>query len=340
MNINGKVSPVVLVLVGAVLLGLILVLISWVAPVLTPILVACFMAALAAPFYSWLLKKGVKSSLALILLIVALVAAVLAIAGLLWLSASRLLEGISYYQSAIEEGESAIGDLLAMLGITEATLTDMFTGEKLATVLVAVVGAIAGFVGDLLFGLVLVAFLLVDSKRLVNLATNMLSDRPFFGKLPEIAGTVVTYFGIRTRLNMLTGLGFGLMLLVLGVDYAILWGVLAFVLSYVPYIGLFTAMIAPVILAYAESGLVTAVIVVVGVILINTAIESIVEPRFTGKTLKLSPAVVMVSFFVWGWLLGPTGALLSMPITVTLMLVTGEDEHTKWISKIIGTEEK
>ena len=116
-------------------------------------------------------------------------------------------------------------------------------------------------------------------------------------------------------MKVLRGRLVGVLVRDLGVDYALLWGLMAFILSYVPYIGLFTAAVPPTILALAEHGLTRALIVVVGVILINLAIENIVEPQLTGKTLKLSPTVVVLSFFFWAWLLGPTGALLSMPIT-------------------------
>ena len=173
----------------------------------------------------------------------------------------------------------------------------------------------------------------------MNLATSELEARPFFGKLPEIANSAVTYFGVRTRLNLVTGLVFGLLLWILGVDYAILWGAMAFVLSYIPYIGLLTATIPPVILALAEFGPGMALAVAAGSIVINLAIENIIEPRLTGKTLKLSPVMVLIGFFFFGWLLGSTGAILSMPIMVTIMLVMGADKRTEWIARIIGTEE-
>ena len=337
MTVTQKIPSLFAVLIGAVFVGILLVLISWGAEVLTPIMVAGFMAALAAPLYFWLQKRNVSSTLSLVILIVVLVAAVLALAGLLYMSANRFLTALGSYQAQVEGAESAISDLLSSFGITQSTLTDAFSGEKLTALLVAIVGGAASFVGDLLFGLVLVCFLLVDSKRLFGLAETHLSDRPFFGQLPAIAKTVVTYFGVRTTLNLFTGIGFGILLLILGVDYAILWGILAFVLSYVPYIGLFTAMIPPTILALGESGIVYAAIVVIGALVINLAIENVIEPRFTGKVLSLSPVIVIISFFFWGWLLGPTGALLSMPITVMLMLVTAEDPRTQWIAQIIGT---
>jgi predicted PurR-regulated permease PerM len=317
-------------------MGAILVLISWAAPVIAPIMVAGFVAALVAPLYFWLERRGVSSGLAVILLVVLVVVVILFMAGLLWVSAQRVIEGVAVYQTGLEEIEPAIDSL----GIRDASLGDVLSAEQLATILVTIAGFVADAVAELLFGLVLVAFLLADTKRLVNLARTELSDRPGLGNLPAIGQTVVTYFGVRTRLNLLTGVGVFLLLLILGVDFALLWGVLAFLLSYVPYIGLVVAGIPPVILALAEHGVGRALIVVAGMILVNLAAENILEPRMTGKALKLSPVVVIVAFFIFGWLLGPTGALLSMPITVTIMLIAEQDERTRWVARFMGSAEE
>jgi predicted PurR-regulated permease PerM len=330
------VSPVIRALLGVVLLGAILVLISWAAPVITPIMVAGFVAALVAPLYFWLQRRGVSSGLALILLVVLVVVVILFIAGLLWVSAQRVIEGVAVYQTGLEQFETEID----FLGIRGASLSDVLSAEQLATILVTFGVWVAGSVADLLFGLVLVAFILADAKRLFTLAETELSERPALGNMPEQAQTVVTYFGVRTRLNLLTGIGVTLLMLILGVDFALLWGVLAFLLSYVPYIGLVVAGIPPVILALAEHGLGRALIVVVGMILVNAAAETILEPRMTGKALKLSPLVVILAFFLFGWLLGATGALLSMPITVTIMLIAGQDERTRWVAKLMGSAEE
>lgn len=333
-------SPVMQALRGAVLVGLLLVLISWAAPVLTPIMVAGFVAALVAPLYFWLERRGVSSRLALIVLLALVVVTILLLVGLLWLSAQRMIEDVAAYETGLEEWESEIESAMDSLGLTETSVREILSGEQLATIVLKIVGLVVESVADLFFGLVLVAFLLIDLKRLLNLAETELSDRPALGNLEGIAQTVVTYFGVRTRLNLLTGIGIGLLLLVLGVDHALLWGLLAFVLSYVPYIGLFVAGIPPTILALAEHGAGRAIIVVIGIILVNLAAENILEPRLTGQALKLSPVVVIVSFFIWGWLLGPVGAILSMPITVTIVLISEQDERTRWLARFMSSGEE
>ena len=125
------------------------------------------------------------------------------------------------------------------------------------------------------------------------------------GRVSQIARTAVQYFGIRTRLNLVTGVGVTVICLLLGVDYPLLWGVLAFVLSYIPYIGLFTAMIPPTLLALAELGWVQAAIVVIGITVLNLSIENILEPGYTGRRLQLSPTVVFLSFLLLGLAAGP-----------------------------------
>jgi predicted PurR-regulated permease PerM len=96
------------------------------------------------------------------------------------------------------------------------------------------------------------------------------------------------------------------------------------------------ALVPPALLGWAEHGLPTALIIVVGTVAGNLIVENVLEPTMTGRALDLSPTVVFVSFFVWTWLLGPAGMLMSMPITVMLMLALDADERTRWASRLIG----
>jgi predicted PurR-regulated permease PerM len=97
-------------------------------------------------------------------------------------------------------------------------------------------------------------------------------------------------------------------------------------------------MIPPAILALAESGWLQAAIVVIGITLINLLIENVLEPGYTGRRLQLSPTIVFVSFFFWAWILGPIGALLSMPITVMLVLVFQSNDSTHWLARLLSSE--
>ena len=334
MKISDNFAPITIALVGVGLVGIVLVLISWAAPVLTPIMLGWYLTALALPGYFWLQKRGVKKGLALLILIIIILAGAIGIGLLFVTSINSLQEGLALYLDNLDELAESVRGTTGINRTISGSLGSEGLGKLLASFLPALIDAAANF----LFSLVLVAFFLVEAPRFARLLKNSTADRPVLHQMPNLMKTAVSYFGIRTRLNLLTGLGFTIWLFILGVDYAPLWGVLTFVLSYVPYIGLFTAMIPPTILALAEFGLARGILVVLGAVAFNLIIENVLEPSYTGKKLRLSPSVVFVSFFIWGWLLGPVGALLSMPITVMLMLILGEHDSTKWLADIIGRE--
>jgi AI-2 transport protein TqsA len=337
MNLSDQFSPFVRAMVAAALVGGILVLIFWAGPVLVPIMLAWYLAALSLPGYFWLHRRGLKSGLAMLILVFVLLIVSVAIAVLVVVSVDSLQSGVDKYMRGLDDLASGLQMKLDEAGIRINT-SSMSGSGALGQMLRAFLAAFPDVIMNFFFSLVLVAFFLLESPRFYRLVKEDLKERPILSEMPSVMKTAITYFGIRTRLNLLTGIGFALWLVLLGVDYAALWGVLTFVLSYIPYIGLFTAMIPPAILALAEFGLLHGLLVVIGAGVINLLIENVLEPTYTGKKLNLSPSVVFVSFFVWGWLLGPIGALLSMPITVLLMLVLGRHGSTQWVAKIIGRE--
>lgn len=337
LRIKDEFAPISLAIVGAVAVGLLLVLLQWGSPVLVPIMAAMYIAALCLPIYGWLLGRGVRKTIALVVMLVVVLLGILGIGLLLYAGVNRLSAGLAEYSSGLTENVASIQATISDAGIASSEVESVLDGDVILSFLSAFLGAILSALGDLIFAVILTAFFLLEVERFFNLAETKLQDRPVFGQAPIIAKTAVTYFGIRTRLNLLTGLGFGICLAILGVDYAPLWGLLAFILSYVPYIGLFTATLPPTILALAEYGTTRALLVIAAAAIINAIIESVLEPAYTGAKLKLSPTVVFASFFFWAWLLGPVGALLSMPITVMLLLALDQHESTRWAARIIGS---
>lgn len=336
-HIRDEFAPITLAVIGGVTIGFMLVLIQWASPVLVPILVAMFIAALCLPIYSWLMKRGLRKSIALVVMVLVVLLGFAVIGLLLLAGVNRLSASLAEYSTGLAIQMPAVQTALTDLGFDAVSVESNVNTEAVTSFLTSFLGGIASGLGDFIFSLILVAFFMIEADRFFELAETKLKERPIFGQAPIIAKTAVTYFGVRTRLNLLTGAGFAIVLFILGVDYALLWGLLAFILSYVPYIGLFVATIPPTILAYAEFGLTRALLVIAASILINLAIENILEPSYTGAKLKLSPTIVFASFFIWAWILGPVGALLSMPITVMIMLVLDEHESTRWAARIMGT---
>ncbi|MCB0160345.1 MAG: AI-2E family transporter [Caldilineaceae bacterium] len=322
--------PILVSLAGVALVGFVLFLLQWAAPVVTPIMLAMYLAALAAPLFIWMSKRGWATGWSLVALVGVIALVFVGLGLLLWLAANRLSAGLSLYGGQIATQLAAV--------LADAPQAADNASAILNATLVYFVSAVVDVAGTLVFSTVVVALVLLEMPRLRALLDGKLRDRPFFHAAPALADTAVQYFLIRTRLNVFTGLAAFVMFWLLGIDYALLWGVLVFALSYVPYIGLVVASVPPVILALAEHGPMRALIVVSGVLIINVAIENVVAPVYTGRGLSLSPLVVFIAFFFWAWLLGPIGALLAMPITVLMLLVLQQDERTLWLAQIIGNE--
>ena len=334
-----SISPITRVLAGAALVGFYLILVHLAAPGLVPILFAFFLIALALPVFQWLQRRGLKRGLALFLLVGLLLAVGLGLLLLALISVKSLQSGMAANSDESSAKISELAAVLASSGVDLSSVSEQLAALS-AAVLAGFLSALVAIISTGMTSLVIVAFFLLESERFMNIVrTGVIKDRPMLSQLPAVAQTAVQYFSIRARLNLITGAGVTLICLLLGVDYPLLWGVVAFFLSFVPYIGLVIAMIPPTLLALAEFGWVQALIVVIGVTAINLLIENVLEPSYTGKRLSLSPTVVFLSVFFWSWLLGPVGALLSMPITVLLLLVFKNTESTLWLAKIIGKED-
>lgn len=330
--------PVTRSLIGVALIGFVLLLLHLATPILAPILFSFFLVAIAISPFRWLLARGVRRGAALLIMIAVLLVGGVGLVLLTLISARNLQAGLSMYGEQLAARTAELSAALAQLGPGMSEADAQLTALGVSG-MSAFLSALVDFASSALISLVIVTFFLFEVDRFMAIIqTERVRNVPFIGEVPEVAQTAVRYFGIRTRLNIITGIGVTLICLLVGVDYALLWGVAAFFLSYIPYIGLLTAMIPPALLALAEYGWPQALLVVVAIVLINLTIENVVEPGYTGKRLKLSPTVVFLSFFFWGWLLGPVGALLSMPITVMLLLVLQRDEETLWLARVIGTQ--
>ncbi len=155
-----------------------------------------------------------------------------------------------------------------------------------------------------------------------------------FGQFTE---TVNRYLKIKTIFSALTGICVWAWLAVLGVDYPILWGCLAFLLNYVPNIGSIIAAVPAILLALVQLGFGSAVLVAAGYIVVNVVFGSILEPRFMGSGLGLSTLVVFLSLVFWGWVLGPVGMILSVPLTVIVKIALETGKDTRWLAVMLGS---
>jgi AI-2 transport protein TqsA len=307
------------------------------APILNPILFAAVLALLFSPLYSWLGRRGLSTPLALVIMLVFVGAIFLGLFFTLGASIGRFTERLGFYTSQLDGRLDDLDALIGRLGISDFDLHDVVKPGALADALGVVLSGIAGFLSDLFLILAIMLFLLAEGSAMMDrLRASVPEDNPRVARLAVFGQNVVRQFGLRAVVNLFTALGVTVLLLVLGVDFPLLWGILTFFLSFVPYIGLFIALTPAVVLALAEFGLSRAVLVIVGVVVINVLAENVLSPMMMGRGLNLSPTVVFLSFILWAWVLGGPGAFLAVPITMFVIGMLDTFPETRWLANLMG----
>ena len=202
-----------------------------------------------------------------------------------------------------------------------------------------VAGLVSGF-GNALAN----SFLIFITVIFILLESNRFSEKLFtiFGENDKHVGEhfadkIRLYMGIKTLMSLATGVLVSLWLWFLDIDYPLLWGMMAFLLNYVPNVGSIIAAAPAVLLALVQFDITIAILVIAGYVVINIVIGNAIEPRFLGKGLNLSPLVVFLSLVFWGWVLGPVGMVLSVPLTILVKLALDENEDTRWIGTVLGS---
>jgi AI-2 transport protein TqsA len=307
------------------------------APILDPILFAVILALLFSPIYAWLRRRRVPTPLALVIMLVGLTVLFAAIAGIMGISIARFSGDIGAYTSKLNGQLDNIQSLTKNLGISKDDLHKALSPSALTGAIGAILGGVADFLSNLFLILVIVLFLLAEGPSMMNrLRASAGEDHPQVARLALFGRSVVRQLGLRAIVNLATAAGVVLLLFVLRVDFPLMWGILAFFLSFIPWIGLPLAVAPAVILALAEHGVTSAVLVIVGVIVINVLAENALSPMLMGRSLSISPTVLFIGFIFWAWLLGGPGAFLAAPLTIFLILMLGTFPETQWLANVMG----
>jgi AI-2 transport protein TqsA len=307
------------------------------APILNPILFAVILALLFSPIYGWLTRHRVPTPLALIIMLVGLTVLFLGLFLILGVSIARFSGDIASYTGKLNVKVGNIQELAKGLGLSNVDIRDTVKPSALTGAIGTILSGVADFLSNLFLILLYVLFFLAEGPAMMNRLRNSAgSDHPQFVRLTVFGRNVVRQLGLRAIVNLVTGAGVTVLLLVLRVDFPLMWGILTFFLSFIPWIGLVLAVAPAVVLALAEHGLDTALLVIAGVIVINILAENALSPMLMGRGLSLSPTILFIGFVFWAWLLGGPGAFLAAPLTIFLVLMLDTFPETRWIAAVMG----
>lgn len=309
---------------------------------LVPFLLAVFLALITVRPMLWLQKHRVPSIVAALLVLI-LIMLVLAVAGtIVGASIAEFTAALPSYQARL--------DLLVerLLRLAATHMDDGRTIEGLSDIVDA--GWAMGLVANILNALrdVLTnTFLILFTMVFILLEASSVQTKVLaaFGRRAEtfenatlFLNNLGRYLGIKTLISIGTGLSAWLLTSIIGLDFALLWGMLAFLLNYVPTIGSIIAAVPAVLLAVVQLGVGEATATAIGFIGINIVFGTIIEPRWMGYGVGISPLIVFTGLIFWGWIFGPVGMLLSVPLTMTLKLALESDSRTRWVAILIGSE--
>jgi AI-2 transport protein TqsA len=320
-------SRLVVYLVGSAAIFIILFGIRGSASIINPILLALVITITVLPIPSRLTKRGMPGWLALVVSILLVVLLLGIVIATVFFSITRLSTELPKYMN------SASAQASQDLSSTDSSSTSIQINQVVTSMGPILQGALANVANLLVeFGLALAIFFFMISAALSLPAPSRLGldpNTPMIGRVTALTEDVRKYMTVLTFVNFLVGMGDALFLWFLGVDYALLWGMLAWFMGYIPSIGFIIALIPPVLLAYAQYGLQKALVVLVGYILINGGVQNFYQPKVMGQRLKISPVIVFIGLFVWGYLLGGIGAILAVPMTMMVLIIMENFEGTR-----------
>ena len=309
---------------------------------IVPLLLAAFIATIAGPPVFWLEKRRVPSALAISGVMIGIVGALIGIAALLFRSGNAFTQRMPFYQERVTDLIRQGATWLSELGVEVSTdlLVSYFNPGMALDLAGNLLRGLGGVMSDSFFILLTVIFILAEASSIPVKLARILADPD--GNMPHFirfGQNVNRYIAIKTSTSLATGALVSLSLWLIGVDFPVLWGLLAFLLNYVPNIGSIIAAVPAVLLALIQLGPASALATTGCYLAINILMGNGVEPRFMGRGLGLSTLVVFLSLVVWGWLLGPVGMFLSVPLTMTMKIALEANPDTQWIALLLSPAE-
>ena len=331
-----EVSPVILIAAFVIIMaGMI-----FAKSVINPFLLALFISIICMQPISWLEKKKVPKWLARFIVILGLVLLFSGFAFLIGGTLSSFSSNVSKYESTLTTISNSFVHFLNEKGfrIPEGQVANLVQPARILEFTASAVNEVLNMMGNTFLIFLIILFILMEFGSFPVKAKAILtgSDESisFFSVITQ---KIRHYLGIKTLLCLLVGILIYAALMIIGVEYPLLWALIACLMSYIPNIGSIIAAIPAVLFALVQLGLGGALWTLVSFLLVNNVIGNFIEPRVMGNGLGLSTLVVLLSLIFWGFILGTVGMFLSVPITMTIKIILEHNEKAKWIAILLGT---
>ena len=309
---------------------------------LGPVFLALVIVITVHPMHERLRRLGFPSWAATTVLVLAIYGSLLGLTAVIVVSIARLATVLPAYTAEVNDLVADLTTALARFGVGPdqlRALAETFNYSRLVGLVSGLLLGISGVLGNLVFLLSLLLFLSIEASGVAARLALLGEDRaPIAAALVGFSRATRRYVGVNTVFGLLVGLVDTIAFLLLGLPLAVLWGLLAFITNYIPYLGFWIALVPPFLLALLVGGWPLAGLVFVLFSLVNFVLTSVIQPKYVGDALGLSVSITLVALVFWGWLLGTVGAVLAIPLTLLAKaLLVDVDPRARWANAFLGS---
>ncbi len=312
--------------------------------ILVPFLLSAFLSVICAGPVLWLERKRVPLVLAILIVVLGVMSIGVGMGVVAGTSLNDFTQKLPTYRAHIEKDMAVVLEWARAAGIELSrdqllSFLDPGATMMLAANMLSSLGAVLA--NSFLITLTVIFILLEVSafSRKLRAAVGD-AESPFMEHFKRFAAGLNSYLAIKTAVSLATGLGIGIWVAIVGLDFPLLWGLLAFLFNYIPNIGSILAALPAVILAFIQLGPGEAGAVAVGFVTVNFVLGNLIEPRFQGQGLGLSTLIVFMSLVFWGFVFGTVGMFLSIPLTMSVKIALESNQDTQWIAVLLGPDIK
>ncbi len=305
--------------------------------IVVPFLLSVFLAVVSVPFMRWLQSRRVPTALAMACTVLAAVGVLGLLAVVLGRSINQFANVAPAYQANLQELMDSTLGLLEGWGVPTAEWQslDLLPLDGVFDVLGTALSALASVASNAFLVLLTVIFVLMEAAGFSAKLKAAFGSGATFGPPERMARQVQNYLVIKTAVSAVTGTVVGLWVAAMGLDFALLWGLVAFLLNFIPNLGSIIAAIPAVLLAMVQFGPGRAAVIAAGYLVVNIVFGSVVEPMLMGRRLGLSTLVVFASLVFWGFVWGPVGMLFSVPLTMVVKIALENSKDFRWVAVML-----
>jgi len=312
-------------------------------PIVVPFLLSLFVAIICNPAINFLASHKLPRSIAITLVIVFIFSLFIVLGGVIGSSVNGFRAALPSYEAQLANELNWVINWMAShnISLSMDEVRGYFDPSKVMGLVTTTLSGFSSVLGNVFLLLLTVVFMLSEGQGFVKKLHVAFGDSEKTDQsIDHFLSMVNRYMAIKTGISLVTGLIIGFVLWLMGVDFFVLWALLAFLLNYIPNIGSIIAAVPAVILTFLQLGFVPAGFVIMLFVAVNMVMGSVVEPKFMGRSLGLSTLVVFLSLIFWGWLLGMVGMLLSVPLTMIFKIALENSHDGRWFAILLSSDEE